>query len=104
MRIIKELMEIWLNEVCDKNDTSVSEVITSLTRTLQNRKPSRTVSLLSQVTSWNEAIAPVFNIVKLSATLEDPILGRKPQALLPPIIIDGEEEWEVEEILNSRWH
>jgi len=58
MRIIKELMEIWLNEVCDKNNTSVSEVITSLTRTLQNRKPSRTVSLLSQVTSWNEAIAP----------------------------------------------
>ena len=25
---------------------------------------------------------PVFNVVKLSAALEDPILGRKPQALL----------------------
>jgi len=47
---------------------------------------------------------PVFNVVKLSATLEDPILGRKPQALPPPIVIDGEEEWEVEEILDSRWH
>jgi len=47
---------------------------------------------------------PVFNIVKLSTTPEDPILGRKPQALLPPIIIVGEEEWEVEEILDSRWH
>jgi len=47
---------------------------------------------------------PVFNVVKLSAALEDPILGRKPQAPLPPIIIDGEEEWEVEEILDSRWH
>ena len=46
---------------------------------------------------------PVFNVVKLSATSEDPILERKPQALLPPIV-DGEEEWEVEEILNSRWH
>jgi len=34
----------------------------------------------------------VFNVVKLSATPEDPILGRKPQALLPPIIVDGEEE------------
>ena len=22
----------------------------------------------------------------------------------PPIVIDGEEEWEVEEILDSRWH
>jgi len=47
---------------------------------------------------------PVFNIVKLSAALEDPILGRKPQALPPPIVVDGEEEWEVEEILDSRWH
>jgi len=46
---------------------------------------------------------PVFNVVKLSAAPEDPILGRKPQALLPPIVVDGEEEWEVEEILDSRW-
>ena len=46
----------------------------------------------------------MFNIVKLSTALEDPILGRKPQALPPPIIVDREEEWEVEEILNSRWH
>ena len=44
---------------------------------------------------------PVFNVVKLSATLEDPILRRKPKSLLPPIVIDGEEEWEVEQILNS---
>jgi len=47
---------------------------------------------------------PVFSIVKLSAAPEDPILGRKPQALPPPIVVDGEEEWEVEEILDSRWH
>jgi len=48
---------------------------------------------------------PVFNVVKLSAALEDPILGRKPQAPLPPIIVNGEEEeWEVEEILDSHWH
>jgi len=47
---------------------------------------------------------PVFNVVKLSATLEDLILGRKPQAPPPPIVIDGEEEWEVEEILNSCWY
>jgi len=47
---------------------------------------------------------PVFNVMKLSAALEDPILGRKPQAPPPPIIVDGEEEWEVEEILDSRWH
>jgi len=47
---------------------------------------------------------PVFNIVKLSAAPENPILGRKPQAPPPPIVVDGEEEWEVEEILDSRWH
>jgi len=47
---------------------------------------------------------PVFNVVKLSTALEDPILGRKPRAPLPPIVVDGEEEWEVEEILDSRWH
>jgi len=46
----------------------------------------------------------VFNIVKLSATPEDPILGRKLQTPPLPIVVDGEEEWKVEEILNSRWH
>jgi len=47
---------------------------------------------------------PVFNVVKLSATPEDPILGRRPQTPPPPIVVDGEEEWEVEEILDSCWH
>jgi len=46
----------------------------------------------------------VFNVVKLSATPEDLILERKPQAPPPPIVIDREEEWEVKEILNNRWH
>ena len=47
---------------------------------------------------------PVFNVVKLSAAPDDPIPGRKPQAPPPPIIVDGEPEWEVEEVLDSRWH
>ena len=47
---------------------------------------------------------PVFNVVKLSAAPDDPIPGRKPQAPPPPIVIDGEPEWEVEEVLDSRWH
>jgi len=47
---------------------------------------------------------PVFNVVKLSATPEDLILGRKPQAPLLPIIVNGEEKWKVEEILDSCWH
>jgi len=44
----------------------------------------------------------VFNVVKLSAALEDPIPGRKLQALLQFIIVDRETEWKVEEILDSR--
>jgi len=47
---------------------------------------------------------PVFNIVKLSVALEDPIPGRKSQAPPPPIVVNGEPEWEVKEILDSRWH
>jgi len=47
---------------------------------------------------------PVFNIIKLSAAPEDPILERKLQVPPPPIVVDGKEEWEVEEILDSRWH
>jgi len=47
---------------------------------------------------------PVFNIVKLTPALDDPITGRKIEDHPPPIVIDGEPEWEVEEILDSRWH
>jgi len=46
----------------------------------------------------------VFNVVKLSAAPDDPIPGRKPPALPPPIVVNREPEWEVEEILDSRWH
>jgi len=47
---------------------------------------------------------PVFNVVKLTPAPDDPITGRKMEDYLPPIVIDGEVEWEVEEILNSCWH
>jgi len=46
----------------------------------------------------------VFNIMKLTLALDDPITGRKTEDHLLPIVIDGEVEWEVEEILDSRWH
>ena len=47
---------------------------------------------------------PVFNVVKLTPAPDDPIPGRKTTDHPPPIIINGEAEWEVEEILDSRWH
>jgi len=47
---------------------------------------------------------PVFNVVKLTPASDDPIMGRKTEDHPPPIVIDGEVEWEMEEILDSRWH
>jgi len=53
---------------------------------------------------WMKQLHPVFNVVKLTLAPDDPIPGRKTTDHPPPIIIDGEAEWEVEEILDSRWH
>jgi len=47
---------------------------------------------------------PVFNVVKLTPALDDPITGHKMEDHPLPVVIDGEPEWEVEEILDSRWH
>ena len=47
---------------------------------------------------------PVFNMVKLTPAPDDPIAGWKTEDHLPPIVINGEAEWEVEEILDSHWH
>jgi hypothetical protein len=44
----------------------------------------------------------VFNTVKLTLALSDPIEGCYPLPPLPPEIIDREEEWIVEEILDSK--
>jgi len=44
----------------------------------------------------------VYNVVKLSPAPDDPIVGRCRNPPLPLELIDGEEEYIVEEILNSR--
>jgi len=46
----------------------------------------------------------VFNVVKLTLALDDPITDQKMEDHPLLIVIDGEVEWEVEEILNSHWH
>ena len=45
---------------------------------------------------------PVFNVINLTPAQEDPVQGRHPLPPLLPEIIDGEEEWIVEEILDSK--
>jgi len=45
---------------------------------------------------------PVFNVVKLSPAPDNPITRRRWNPPLPPELVDAEEEYIVEEILNSR--
>ena len=53
---------------------------------------------------WIKQLHLVFNVVKLTPALDDLITGHKTEDHPLPIVIDGEAEWEVEEILDSRWH
>jgi hypothetical protein len=48
-------------------------------------------------------IHPVFHVVKLKPAPEDPIAGRRANPPPDPVLVDGEEEYEVEEIMNSRF-
>jgi hypothetical protein len=49
-----------------------------------------------------QRLHPVFPVVKLLRAPDDSIPGRRAKAPPPPIIVDREPEWEVEEILDSR--
>ena len=44
---------------------------------------------------------PIFNVIKLLLTLSDPILGQKANLPPPPEIVDREEHYVVECILDS---
>ncbi|KNZ76512.1 Chromobox like protein [Termitomyces sp. J132] len=43
----------------------------------------------------------VFNMVKLILTPKDPIPGQCPSPLPPPVVVNNNKEYEVEEILDS---
>jgi len=44
------------------------------------------------------------NVVKLTLAPDNLIAGQKMEDHPLPIVIDGEAEWEVEEILDSHWY
>ena len=48
--------------------------------------------------SW---LHPVFNVVKLLQAPKDPIPGRKAHPPPPPEMVDGEEHYIVEQVLDS---
>jgi len=45
---------------------------------------------------------PVFNVVKLTLAPVGPIPGRQAPPPPPPELVDGEEEYIMEKVLNSR--
>ena len=65
------------------------------------RKVKNSMNQLCLLPSMSR-LHPVFNIVKLTSATEDLIQGQCPQPPLLPEIVDREEEWIVEEILDNR--
>jgi hypothetical protein len=47
-------------------------------------------------------IHPVFHVSLLEPAADDPYPGQRPDPP-PPVEIDGELEWQVDEVLDSRW-
>jgi hypothetical protein len=46
-------------------------------------------------------IHPIFHVLKLEPCATDPLPGHVPPPT-PPVIVESEEEWEIDEILDSR--
>ena len=58
--------------------------------------------VLTLPASWH--VHPVFHVERVRKAPPDTIPERQAPAPPPPDLIDGHEEYEVDEIVNSRWH
>ena len=81
-----------------------TETLASTAWPLCSRMVDQTYGLSLKAATLNEATPSMFNMVKLTPAPDDPITDQKTEDHPPPIVIDGEAEWEVEEILDSHWH
>jgi len=128
--IVEELVEIWPNEVCDKmkkyvdrkrgevDDYKVGDLVMLSTKDLKYQMVGRRTEKLTErfvgpykikkIISSNVVelelpsivkIHPVVNVSRIQQYVEQVEGQRKEQPA--PVIIEGEEEWEVERILNK---
>ena len=83
------------------NDQALLESLSLEIRPLPHSQQSQKQCIPPSTSPLHESNL-VFNVIKLSPALEDPIPGQHPLPPLLPEIIDREEEWVMEEILDSK--
>jgi len=81
-----------------------TETLTSIAQPLCSGTADRTYNLSLKTATLDKATPPSVQHSKLTPAPDNPITGQKTTDHPLPIVINGEAEWEVEEILNSHWH
>src|SRR5271170_2901380 len=120
LRLAKETMKIYYDRhVGDTLSFEKGELVWLDAANVKLKQPSRKLShkrlgpfaVVEKIGEWNYRLKlpksmkvhPVFHVSLLTQKLPDLIPGRhRPPP--PPIEVEGEEEYEVEEILDSRMH
>jgi len=101
-------MEIWLNEICDISTKDLKyQIVGRRTEKLIERFVSS--YKIKKIISSNAVelelpsivkIHPVVNVSRIHRYVVQ--VERQKKKQLAPVIIEGEEEWEIERILNKQ--
>jgi hypothetical protein len=95
------LNEVWLEGTNIRNDRPSTKLSPHRYGPFRiSQKVSSHSYRLQLPQTWR--IHPVFHVQLLRLARSDPILGRRPDPS-PPEVIEGDEEYEVNKILNSRY-